>query len=184
MLLLCFSSLWLGSDFCSTELRDWLGRTCPCWTLFSCSYFYSMHGLVWSDIVVDLIDAHLLRQCDNFTCACSSGFFLRNYHTLHRIPRFPSPFPFPSAIPFLFPLHPSLPSISLYLFFFSFTPHLFLSLHFLFPFPSPNDDVDGRASVTKDKEAQSNSHLFQAIMHHSYMTKKQMHSVIVGRIKR
>jgi len=64
-------------------------------------------------------------------------------------------------------------------------PFLFPSLLAIsFPFPSQKADVDGRASVTEGEEAQSNSHLFQAIMHHSYMTEKQMQSVIVGRIKR
>ena len=92
-------------------------------------------------------------------------------------------FPFLTFL-FLFPLPPSLSSLSFY-FFPSFPPRIFPPLPFpSLPFPSQKADVDGRASVTEGEEAQSNSHLFQAIMHHSYMTEKQMQSVIAGRIKR
>ena len=123
-LLLCLSLLWLGSGFFSTEPRDWLGRTCPCGTWFSCSYFYSMRGLVWSDLVVVLVGVHFLRQCDDFICACSSGFFLRNNHNCTEFLASPS-----STFPFLLPF----PFSSLYP-----VPLYFLSLPLLFAFSFPS----------------------------------------------
>ena len=110
-MLLCLSLLWLGSGFFSTEPRDWLGRTCPCGAWFSCSHFYSVRGLVWSDLVVDLIHVHFLRQCDDFICACSSGFFLRKNHNCTEFLALPfSPFSFVLPFPLPFP-----PLLSLYL---------------------------------------------------------------------
>jgi len=137
MLLLCLSLLWLGSGFVSTEPRDWLGRTCPCGTWFSCSYFYSVRGLVWSDWVVDLIDAHFLRQSDELFCACSSGFFLRNNHNCTEFLALPfSPF-----LSFCISLYP-LPSPPLPLFPFpSFPPRLLLPLPFLLPFHCLRNDL-------------------------------------------
>jgi len=97
----------VGCRFLQYRAKRLAGKKCPCWTWFSCSYFYSMHGLVWSDLVVDLIDAHSLRQCDDFICACSSGFFLRNNHNCTEFLASPS-----STFPFLLPLGVWLSAVS------------------------------------------------------------------------